>query len=223
MPGSGNTTRSIPAISRIYGKVVDSDTRKPVEFATVTLFALRKDSIIGGALVQQNGDFNLEKLPFGKYRLKINFIGYKTLEQTVEITPQKMEQDLGNFSLKIDAALLSTVEVEAEKATVIMSIDRKVYNVDKDISARGGTGLDVMKNLPGVSVDAEGNVNLRNGSPTVFIDGRPSTITLEQIPSDQIERVEIITNPSAKFDASTTGGILNVVLKRIPSLVIMAC
>jgi len=214
MPGSGNSGRAMPAISRIYGKVVDNDSRKPVEFATVTLFALRKDSIISGALVQQNGDFNLEKLPFGRYRLKISFIGYKTIEQAVEITPQKMEQDLGNFRLKLDAELLSTIEVEAEKATVIMSIDRKVYNVDKDISARGGTGLDVMKNLPGVSVDAEGNVNLRNGNPTVFIDGRPSTITLEQIPSDQIERVEIITNPSAKFDASTTGGILNVVLKK---------
>lgn len=214
MPNPNSASRSMPTIARVYGKVVDNDTRKAVEFATVTLLALRKDSIISGALVQQNGDFNLTKLPFGKYRLRISFIGYKTYEQNLEITPQKMEQDLGNFRLKVDAALLGIVEVEAEKAQVIMSIDRKVYNVDKDISARGGTGLDVMKNLPGVSVDAEGNVNLRNGSPTVFIDGRPSTITLEQIPSDQIERVEIITNPSAKFDASTTGGILNVVLKK---------
>jgi len=213
-PNTGSSSRSMPSIARIYGKVVDNDTRKPVEFATVTLFSLRKDSIIGGELVRQNGDFSLEKLPFGRFRLKISFIGYKTIEQTVDLSPQKMEQDLGNFRLKMDVALLGTVEVEAEKATVIMGIDRKIYNVDKDISARGGTGLDVMKNLPGVSVDAEGNVNLRNGRPTVFIDGRPSTITLEQIPSDQIERVEIITNPSAKFDASTTGGILNVVLKK---------
>ncbi len=214
MPGGSMPQRQMPAVSRIYGKVLDSETRKAVEFATVTLLGVRKDTIIGGTLVRQNGDFSLEKLPFGRYRMRISFIGYKTLEKTVEITPQRMEQDLGNFRLELDAALLGTVEVEAEKATVVMSIDRKVYNVEKDISARGGTGLDVMKNLPGVSVDAEGNVSLRNGSPTVFIDGRPSTLTLEQIPSDQIDRVEIITNPSAKFDASTTGGILNVVLKK---------
>lgn len=205
---------NMPALGRVYGKVIDNDTRKAVEFATVTVLALQKDSIVGGTLVQQNGDFSIDKLPVGRFRLRISFIGYKTIEKPISISPQQWEQDLGNFRLQIDAATLKTVEIEAEKATVVMSIDRKVYNVDKDLSARGGSGLDVMKNLPGVNVDAEGNVNLRNGSPTVFIDGRPSTLTLEQLPADQIERVEIITNPSAKFDASTTGGILNVVLKK---------
>jgi iron complex outermembrane receptor protein len=204
----------MPAIGKIYGKVLEAGSRKPVEFATVTVFAIQKDSIIGGSLVRSNGDFDIGKVPFGMYRVKVSFIGYKTLEKQVSITPQKFEQDLGNLRIEIDAAQLATVEITEERNTVALSIDRRTYTVDKDLTSQGGTGLEVMRNIPGLTVDADGSVKLRNASPTVFVDGRPTTLTLEQIPAEQIERVEVITNPSAKFDASTTGGILNVVLKK---------
>jgi iron complex outermembrane receptor protein len=202
-----------PAIGRVYGKAVDSKTKKPVDFASVTLLAMQKDSVISGVLAQANGDFSMEKLPFGKFRLRIQFIGYKPFTQNVTITPNTIEQDLGDLQVEADTKQLNDVVISGEKAPVTMNIDRRVYNVDKDISARGGTAIDVMKNIPGLTVDGDGNVSLRNNSPTVFVDGRPTTLTLEQIPSDQIERVEVITNPSAKYDASATGGIVNVVMK----------
>jgi len=211
-PPAGRAT--MPAIGKIYGKVFESGSRTAVEYATVTVLALKKDSIVGGSLVRSNGDFAIDKLPFGMYRVKISFIGYKTLEKQVSITPQKYEQDLGNLRLEIDAAQLATVEITEVRNTMALGIDRRTYNVDKDLTSQGGTGLDVMRNIPGLTVDADGGVKLRNASPTIFVDGRPTTLTLEQIPAEQIERIEVITNPSAKYDASTTGGILNVVLKK---------
>ena len=206
--------RSMPAIGRVYGKILEAGSKQPVEFATITLLAMQKDSVISGGLAKANGDFNLTKLPMGRFRLKISFIGYKSLVKTIVITPNLLEQDLGNISLEIDGKNLSEAVVQGEKATVIMTVDRRIYTVDKDISARGGTGIDAIKNIPGLTVDADGGVTLRNSSPTIFVDGRPTTLTLEQIPADEIERIEVITNPSAKFDASTTGGILNIVLKK---------
>lgn len=204
----------MPAIGRLYGKVVDSRSRQPVEYATVTLLAMQKDSAITGALAKSNGDFSLDKLPFGKYRLRISFIGYKAITRQVAIMPGNIEQDLGNIAIEVDSKTLNEVVVEGEKATVVMAIDRRIYNVEKDLSTRGGTGIDAIKNIPGLTVDADGSVTLRNSAPTIFVDGRPTTLTLDQIPADEIERIEVITNPSAKFDASTTGGILNVVLKK---------
>jgi hypothetical protein len=203
----------MPSIGRVYGKVIDSKTKKPVDYASVTLLAMQKDSVISGVLAQGNGDFNMEKLPFGRFRLRIMFIGYKSFTQQVAITPNRIEQDLGDLMVDPDTKQLNDVVIEGEKAPVTMSIDRRTYNVDKDISSKGGTAIDVMKNIPGLTVDADGNITLRNNSPTIFIDGRPTTLTLEQLPADQIERIEVITNPSAKFDASATGGIVNVVMK----------
>jgi hypothetical protein len=201
-------------IARLYGKVLDSKTKQPVEFAAVALLWFDKDSAIAGMLAKSNGDFSLDNLPFGGYRLRISFIGYKTYEQKIFINMQSIEKDLGNVLLEEDATLLKEVTVTTEKSTMELSIDRKVYNVEKDISTRGGTGLDAVKNIPSVTVDADGNVSLRNNSVQIYIDGRPSTLTLQQIPADQIERIEVISNPSVKFDAATTGGILNVILKK---------
>jgi outer membrane cobalamin receptor len=212
--GGGQGMRNMPAIGRLYGKIVDAKTKQPVDFATVTLLAVQKDSVISGMLAKANGDFSLDKLPMGRYRLRVSFIGYQQLTQQVTITPSNIEQDLGNISLLVDAKSLKEAVIEGERAAVIMTVDRRIYNVDKDISARGGTGIDAVKNIPGLSVDADGGVTLRNSSPTIFVDGRPTLLTLEQIPSDQIDRIEVITNPSAKYDASTSGGILNIILKK---------
>jgi hypothetical protein len=211
-PGGGG--RSMPSIGRIYGKVIDAKTKEPVEFSTVTLLALQKDSVISGVLAKSNGDFSLDKLPMGRFRLKVAFIGYKPTLIPVTIGMNNLEQDLGNIAIEVDSKSLKEAVVEGERSQVIMTVDRRIYNVSKDISARGGTGIDAVKNIPGLSVDADGAVTLRNSSPTIFVDGRPTLLTLEQIPADEIDRIEVITNPSARFDASTTGGILNVVLKK---------
>jgi len=201
---------------RVYGKIIDTRTKKPVEFASVVVLWHNKDSLLGGALAQENGDFNIENLPaMGGFRLRVTQIGYKPYETKIYIQmPNKIEQDLGNILMETDEKILKEVEVTAEKNTVVMSIDKRTYNVDKDLSVKGGTAADVMKNVPGVTVDADGNAQLRNQSPNIYVDGRPTNLTLQQIPADQIDRVEIITNPSVKYDASATGGILNIIMKK---------
>lgn len=216
MPGGMPKGMKDPKLGRVYGKVIDANTGKPVEYASVQVLWFSKDSLLGGTLVKENGDFAVDGLPsFGQVRVKIKFIGYKDYLQKVYIVPpDKVDQDLGDIKLAVDDKLLKEVDVVAEKSAVVLSIDKRTYNVEKDLSVKGGTGVDVMKNIPGLTVDADGNVQLRNQSPTIFVDGRPTTLTLQQIPADQIDRVEIITNPSVKFDASATGGILNVVMKR---------
>ncbi|MBK7311148.1 MAG: outer membrane beta-barrel protein [Sphingobacteriaceae bacterium] len=220
MPGGGNQKDMLKMMKdikgRVYGKVIDAKTKKPVEFASVVLLWYNKDSAIAGGFTEDNGDFNLEGLPaMGGFRLRVTQVGYKTFEQKVYIqAPQKLEQDLGNLAMEIDPKLLNEVEVVAEKATFQMSVDRKVYNVEKDLSVRGGTGLDVLKNVPTITVDGDGNATLREKSVQIFIDGRPTTLTMAQIPADAIERVEVISNPSAKFAADASGGIINIVLKK---------
>jgi len=182
---------------------------------------------------------------FGNFRLRITAIGYKTYEQKVAFDLKGLrgaggapggggnpngdgqpgnaamqalnaiDKDLGNIKLTEDAQNLEQVTVTASKPLIQMGVDRKIYNVEKDISAAGGSATDVMKNVPSVQVDIDGNVTLRNSPPTIFVDGRPTTLTLDQIPADAIQSVEIITNPGAKYDASGgTAGILNIVLKK---------
>ncbi len=159
--------------------------------------------------------------------LKLTAIGYKTIDRKVAFNlkdaqsadPEQrlgaIDEDLGNIKMEQDATSLQAVTVTAEKPLIQLGIDRKIYNVEKDLSASGGTAVDIMKNIPSLSVDIDGNVTLRNSAPVIFVDGRPTTLTLDQIPADEIESVEIITNPGAKFDASGgVSGILNIVMKK---------
>ena len=221
---------------RFYGRIVDAGN-KGIEAASVVLVTEKMDSatkkrkevIVGGMLTAANGDFSIESVPvMGKYKLRVTGIGYKTYEQNLNFEmpnrngnadPSAMlaalDKDLGNLKLEIDNQVLADVTVTASKPLLQMGIDRKIFNVDKNLVSAGGTAVDVMRNVPSINVDIDGNVSLRNSSPQIFVDGRPTTLTLEQIPADAIESVEIITNPSAKFDASGgTAGILNIVLKK---------
>jgi outer membrane receptor protein involved in Fe transport len=236
-PGGGGFGGQRMNIGHFYGKVVDAKTSKGVDAASVQLIISRfdssvgrpKDSIISGMLTRPNGDFSLENLPvMGNYRLSITAIGYKPVEQRVAFQMRRpaaggapeqaltaLDKDLGNIKMEADAQVLENVTVSASRPMVQMGIDRKVFNVDKNIASVGGTAVDVMRNVPSVQVDIDGGVTLRNNSPQIFVDGRPTTLTLEQIPADAIQSIEIITNPSAKFDASGgTSGILNIVLKK---------
>ncbi|MHA4811259.1 outer membrane beta-barrel protein [Flavitalea flava] len=223
-------------IGHFYGRILDAKTDKGMDGVSVqliqskfdTVTRKRKDTVIAGMITGRKGDFSLENLPiFGNFRLKITAIGYQAYDQKVafEMKAGKsgdmqsalngVDRDLGNIKLAADAQTLAQVTVTASKPLIQMGVDRKIYNVEKDISAQGGTGVDVMKNVPSVQVDIDGNVTLRNSTPTIFVDGRPSTLTLDQIPADAIQSVEIITNPGAKFDASGgASGILNIVLKK---------
>ncbi len=221
-----------------YGKIIDSATNKPVEAASVqliqnkldTVTKKRKDVVVGGMLTSKNGEFSIENLPvMAQYNLKISAIGYKPYERKVAFALNMagmrngdmsgmlnaVDKDLGNFKLEVDALQLQGVTVVANKSLLTMSIDRKIFNVEKNLTSVGGTAVDVMKNVPSVNVDIDGNVTMRNAAPQIFVDGRPTTMTLEQIPADAIATVELITNPSAKYDASGGGaGILNIVLKK---------
>lgn len=232
----GNWSAEQMNVGRLYGKVIDAATGKKMEFATVRLFQNKWDSvsksmksvIIGGQLTEANGDFSIEKLSlFGKFILKIGAIGYKELEMETSFgisfnqganimeMAKKIEKDLGNIKLEVDSKVLKEVVVDGSEPDFKLDIDKKVYNVDKNPINAGGTAEDVMKNIPSVTIDIDGNVALRNAAPQIFVDGRPTTLTLDQIPADAIETVELITNPSAKYDASGgMGGIINIVLKK---------
>jgi outer membrane receptor protein involved in Fe transport len=221
---------------RFYGKVVDA-ANKGIQASSVTLVQKLtdtatkkvKENIVGGMLTTASGDFSVENVPvFGKYILRITGIGYKAHEQPVAFQmPARngntdpssvmgaLDKDLGNIKLEIDDKILGNVTVTGTRPMVQMGIDRKIFNVEQNIVSAGGSALDVLKNVPTVSVDIDGNVSLRNSAPQIFVDGRPTNMTLEQIPADAIESIEVITNPSAKFDASGgTAGILNIVLKK---------
>ena len=202
----------------------------------------RKDVLLKGQSTKAGGEFSMEDLPmFGQLKLKISATGYKPFEQNVSFQMKMpaggnaarpnadpsqamanmsnmvngFDKDLGNIRLQLDMKQLNVVTVTASKPLVKMDIDKKVYNVEKDMVNAGGTALDLMKNVPSVNVDIDGNVTLRNAAPQIYIDGRPTTLTLDQIPADAIESIEVITNPSAKYDASGGGaGILNIVLKK---------
>ncbi len=231
-PGGGGQNMNI---GHFYGKVLDA-AGKPVDGASIQLLQNKLDSatkkrrevVVAGMLTNKKGEFSLENLGvLASYKLKITAIGYSTIEQKVVFEMgggrngdfssmmNGVDKDLGNFRLQPDEQQLQGVTVTANRSLLTMNIDRKVFNVEKNLNSIGGTAVDVMKNVPSVNVDIDGNVTLRNAAPQIFVDGRPSTLTLDQIPADAIATVEIITNPSAKFDASGGGsGILNIVLKK---------
>ncbi len=206
-----------PKIGRVYGKIIDPETRKGVAYASVTLCVSKgkKDSVVAGALTEDNGDFNMSALGFGRYKLKISFLGFKEFSRNVMVAPpDNVEQDLGDITLELDAKALAEVNVNAEKSQSQLALDKQVFNVGRNAGSVGGTAEDVLKAVPSVTLDADGNAKLRNNGTTVYLDGRPTQLTLNQIPADQIEKVEIITNPSAKYEAQTSGGIINIISKQ---------
>ena len=212
----------------LLGKVVDIQSNKGVEAASVQLFAhitdtltnQTKDSLVAAMLTKPNGDFHFTNLPtFKNIRLKISSVGFSPYDHIFSfknsVNPRHpLDKDLGNIVMAHQNQKLQGITIVAERPALKMGIDKKIFDVDKSLTSKGGNALDVMKNIPSVSVDVDGNIELRNSSPTIFIDGRPTILTLDQIASDDIERIEIITNPSAKYDASSTGGIINIILKK---------
>lgn len=202
------------AAGQVIGKVVDKASNKGIGYATIGVLSVKDSSVVTGVLTKENGDFSISDVPVGNFILRINFIGFSPVYHKFSLTPQNSSQDLGNFRLSPNTATLQTVHVTAEKPAFTMSLDKKVFDVSKSLTSVGGDATDVLKQVPSVNVDIDGNVTLRNGSPTIFVDGKRTTLTLDQIPAESIARVEVITNPSAKYDAEGMSGILNIILKK---------
>ena len=234
-----------PSIGRAYGKVTDSAGQPLADISALVLKSTvdpntkkRKLVLVKGMDTKASGEFNFEDLPiFTPLEIRLSGTGYKTKNVSVTITMSgapaggaapggqnngnpmgampSFEKDMGIIKLAEDVKTLSAATVTAAPPTMRLELDKKVFNVEKNIVSAGGTGLDVMRNVPSVNVDIDGNVTLRGQTPTIFVDGRPTTLTLDEIPADAIESVEVITNPSAKYDASGGGaGILNIILKK---------
>ena len=201
-------------INQINGKIIDAQTHKGIGFATVSVLKAKDSSVITGVLSKENGDFEINHLPIGQLILRINFIGYNIIYYPFSITSKSSSQDLGNFKLSISTAALKAVNITAETPAYSMSIDKKVFDVTKDLISAGGDATDVLRQIPGVNVNIGGTVTLRNGIPNIFVDGERSPLPLGEIPASNIAKVEIITNPSAKYDAEGASGIINIVLKK---------
>lgn len=202
---------------KITGKIIEKATNLPLGYATVTLTNSQKPDIVTGGMTDEQGNFNIEANA-GNYDVKFEFISFKI----IELKGQSFEEDknLGTVALEPEAEMLDAVEIRAERSTVEIKLDKKVYNVGSDMIVKGGSVSDVLDNVPSVSVDVEGNVSLRgNENVRILIDGRPSggvniADVLKLLPADAVDKVEVITNPSARYDAEGGGGILNIVLKK---------
>ncbi|OGX83463.1 hypothetical protein BEN47_04035 [Hymenobacter lapidarius] len=205
---------------RLTGTVLDATTKKPVEFATVALLPATGETPLDGTVADEKGRFSLRGLAPGAYRVQLTFLGYAALVRDVTVTSGTT--DLGPLALTATAQQLGDVTVTGEKETVEVKPDRIVYNADRDLTNKGGVAADVLRKVPLLNVDLDGNVQLRGSSNIrVLINNKPSSIlagnladALKQLPADQIASVEVITTPGAKYDGEGTAGIVNIILKR---------
>ncbi len=204
----------------IIGKILDSETLAPIEYANIVLHAQRDSSQLTGTISDANGKFVLDGLRPGRYYLEVHFIGYEI--QTINnigIRPANPIFEVDDIILSAKVIANDAVDVVDERAAISYQIDKKVINVSKQYASAAGNAADVLKNVPSVSVDIEGNVSLRGSSSfTVLIDGRPTVLdsedALQQIPASSIDNIEIVTNPSARYDAEGTSGIINIIMKK---------
>lgn len=216
----------IPSIGKVYGIVVDSTNQKPIEYASISLIDPESKDIVTGGLSNREGIFMIEEIPLGYYNASIEFVGYASkLIESISLNPRvggSIKQDLGTISLAISAVNLIEVEVIGDESQFIQTIDKQIFNVGKNLASSGGTGTDVLKKVPTVDVDIDGKVTIAgDANVTVLIDGKKSGLSgtqrrgeVDNIAASMIERVEVITNPSAKYDPEGVGGIINIVLKR---------
>jgi Outer membrane receptor proteins, mostly Fe transport len=207
----------------ISGKVVDADSGQPLEYATFVLQETDNPDKVTGGITDTSGEFSIETAP-GKYNIRVEFLSFKTYSSNSQTYTSST--NLGTIKLEADVAQLEAVEVVGERTTVEVRLDKKIYNIGKDITTSGGNVSDALNNIPSVSVDVEGAISLRgNDNVRILINGKPSALAgfgstdiLQQLPADAIEKVEVITSPSARYDAEGTAGILNIVLKKEKTL-----
>ncbi|WP_179344811.1 outer membrane beta-barrel family protein [Winogradskyella ursingii] len=207
----------------VTGTVVEQGSNVPLEYATVTFKNVADNQIVDGGITNTNGEFKVE-VPAGTYNISVEYISYKTKNYNNRTISEKI--DLGTVALSLDIESLDEVEIVAERTTVEIKLDKKVYNIGKDLTTAGGTVSDALNNVPSVAVDVDGAISLRgNGNVRILINGKPSALAgfgdtnvLSQLPAEAIERVEVITSPSARYDAEGTAGILNIILRQKETL-----
>ncbi|MGJ8734448.1 MAG: TonB-dependent receptor domain-containing protein [Cellulophaga sp.] len=204
---------------KLTGTIIDANTQNPLEFATLIIQDVNNPQYISGGISNKNGKFSINDLPKGEYNIKIEYISYKTYH--LKNLKLQKSKNIGSIKLELDVEELNEVELIAEKTTVELRLDKKIYNVGKDLTLNGGSASDVLNNIPSVSVDPEGSISLRgNNNVKILINGKPSTLSgispeaLKQMPVSTIQKVEVITNPSSKYSSSGTAGILNIILRK---------
>jgi outer membrane receptor protein involved in Fe transport len=207
---------------KVTGKIIDGASNAPLGYASIRLFKSADSSFVSGAITDETGGFIVD-IAAGSYYALSEFIGYKPqVTPGIRLTAANSPLDLGTIKVAASAKTLDEVTVQAEKSSMELSLDKKIFNVGKDLANAGGTAVDILTNVPSVAVDVEGNVSLRgSGNVRILIDGKPSGLVsikgasgLAQLQGSMIERVEIITNPSARYEAEGMGGVINIVLKK---------
>ena len=220
---SSSAQKGIVAEGKIKGRIIDSISGQPVEYATVSLFTQKDNKVVNGTTTDLKGVFTIDNVSEGTYKLNIDFMGYKKkVKNFVVVSKQHAIIIMGDIKLSQAQYSLNEVNVVADKSIIENKIDKMVYNAEKDITSQTGVASDVLKKVPQVSVDVDGNVELQGNSNIRFlIDGKPSVLfgsnitdVLQSIPASQIQSIEIITSPGAKYDAEGSGGIINIILKK---------
>jgi outer membrane receptor protein involved in Fe transport len=221
MRGGGNFQGNNQAlgIGRISGTLTDS-LQNPVQYASAAIYESESFEPVTGVITDEEGIFNLKNIPAGNYALEISYVGFRKIRiNNITISLQNKEIMLGDIILKPSREMMEGITVTAEAQTVDYKIDRKVISVSQDIVARGGSVVEALENVPSVKTDINGDVTVRGSSNfTVLVDGKPSVLTgseaLQQIPANAVENIEIITNPSARYDPDGDAGIINVIMKK---------
>jgi outer membrane receptor protein involved in Fe transport len=211
-----------PTPGRVYGIVIDAGNSQPLEYATIVLRNM-KDSTTTGGLTDEKGRFSIESVKLGMYHLEITYLGYNTYtQQMLKVVPPTQVLNLGTLKLTESSAELETITIVGEKNMFQLGAEKKVFNVEKNAMAAGGTAIEALKQIPTVDVSLQGEISMRGSENVlILINGKPSGLTgssrqaiLESLPANSIESIEIINNPSAKYDADGTAGIINIVLKK---------
>ncbi len=209
--------------TKISGEILDAKTKEKLGHANVMIYQAGNSSLVTGVAAQVDGRFFIENLPIGAYDVTVNIIGYKRKKiENIRLSLAKSQVDLGRIALTQTAIYMSGVDIVAERSKLELTLDRKVFTVGKDLANTGSSAADVLDDIPSVTVDMDGNVSLRGSSNVkVLVDGKQSglvgisgTAGLRQLAADLIERVEVVTNPSARYDAEGMAGIINIILKK---------
>jgi len=217
---SAATFEADPKGGTISGRVLDASSNKPMEYVNVAVFMASDSSLITGTISKPDGQFVIQKIAVGEYYLRLTFLGFDNLIiKKIVVSAAKLQNELGDLKMATNSAELSGVAIVAERKKVEYKIDKRVINVGQDLVAKGGTAVDVLENTPSVQVDQQGNVTLRGSSDfEVLVDGKPSVMNgsdlLKTVNAVSIKQIEVITNPSAKYEADGTSGIINIILNK---------
>jgi len=211
-----NQIKEEKAIGKIYGQVVDRKTKTPIELATIVIHRQTDSTIVTGGTTDEKGNFTIESIPAGNYYVKISYIGYRqAISESLIITKEQKEKNYETINLASDDKLLNEIVIEGEKPAFENTVEKKVFNMEKNELGKGGSAIDVIQNIPSISVNQDNEISIRGGGNVlIYVNGKLTTLSLDQIPANMIEKVEVITSPSSKYDAEGMSGIINIVTKK---------